>query len=103
MGGRGARVSGEFLGLVDYKGSGTVVKLPRDRVDELIDQGIGQPFAPAAKCSANGLPSRNRTVAVGPNSSSRPLRSSPRRKPLSPCLWSDRRIVLRPVSREAGG
>ena len=49
MGGRCARVSGEFLGLVDYKGSGMVVKLPRNRVDELITQGIGQPFAPAGK------------------------------------------------------
>lgn len=38
----------EFLGLVDYRGSGMVVKLPRDRVDELIGLGIGQLFvAPA--------------------------------------------------------
>jgi len=49
MGGRCARVSGEFLGLVDYKGSGMVVKLPKARVAELIDQGVGQPFAPAKK------------------------------------------------------
>lgn len=49
MGGRCARVSGEFLGLVDYKSSGMVVKLPKDRVAELIDQGVGQPFAPAKK------------------------------------------------------
>jgi hypothetical protein len=49
MGGRCARVSGEFLGLVDFKGSGLVVKLPRHRVDELIEQGVGQPFAPAGK------------------------------------------------------
>ena len=49
MGGRCARVSGEFLGLVGYKGSGMVVKLPRHRVDELIAEGIGQPFAPAGK------------------------------------------------------
>ena len=49
MGGRCARVSGEFLGLCDYKGSGLVVKLPRERVDELIAQGIGRPFAPAKK------------------------------------------------------
>ena len=49
MGGRCARVSGEFLGLVDYKHSGMVVKLPRTRVDELIAQGIGQLFAPAGK------------------------------------------------------
>jgi hypothetical protein len=49
MGGRCVRVSGEFLGLVDYKGSGMVVKLPRDRVDELASEGIGRPFAPAGK------------------------------------------------------
>ena len=49
MGGRCARVAGEFLGLVDFKGSGLVVKLPRERVQELIDQGVGQPFAPAGK------------------------------------------------------
>ena len=49
MGGRCVRVSGEFLGLVDYKNSGMVVKLPRTRVDELIAQGIGRPFAPAGK------------------------------------------------------
>ncbi len=49
MGGRCARVAGEFLGLVDFKGSGLVVKLPRSRVQELIGQGIGQPFAPAGK------------------------------------------------------
>jgi hypothetical protein len=49
MGGRCARVAGEFLGLVGFKGSGMVVKLPRQRVSELIDQGLGEPFAPAGK------------------------------------------------------
>jgi hypothetical protein len=49
MGGRCARVAGEFLALVDFKGSGLVVKLPRNRVDELIASGAGQPFAPAGK------------------------------------------------------
>jgi hypothetical protein len=44
-----ARVAGEFLGLVDYKGSGMVVKLPRERVDDLIAQGVGRPFAPAGR------------------------------------------------------
>ena len=49
MGGRCARVAGEFLGLVDFKGSGLVVKLPSARVQQLIDEGVGQPFAPAGK------------------------------------------------------
>lgn len=49
MNGRCVRVAGEFLGLVDYKGSGLVVKLPRARVQQLIDDGVGQPFAPAKK------------------------------------------------------
>lgn len=49
MGGRCARVAGEFLALVDYKGSGLVIKLPRVRVDELIAAGVGQPFAPAGR------------------------------------------------------
>lgn len=49
MGGRCARVAGEFLALVDFKGSGLVVKLPRARVQELIEDGVGQPFAPAGK------------------------------------------------------
>jgi hypothetical protein len=49
MNGRCLRVGKEFLALVDYKGSGLVVKLPKARVDELIECGIGQPFAPAGR------------------------------------------------------
>ena len=49
MNGRCLRVGKEFLALVDYKGSGLVVKLPRERVAELIDAGVGKPFAPAGK------------------------------------------------------
>jgi hypothetical protein len=62
MGGRCARVAGEFLALVDFKGSGLVVKLPKDRVDALIAQGRGQPFAPAGKVFKNwvSIPKRDR-------------------------------------------
>jgi len=49
MNGRCLRVEDEFLALVDYKGSGLVVKLSNDRVAELIKAGVGQPFAPAGK------------------------------------------------------
>ncbi len=43
------RVGKEFLALVDYKGSGLVVKLPKARVAELIAEGQGQAFAPAGR------------------------------------------------------
>lgn len=48
---RGAclRVGEEFLALPDFKGSGMVVKLTRERVEELIEQGVGEPFAPAGR------------------------------------------------------
>lgn len=49
MNGRCLRVGEEFLALVDFKGSGLVVKLPRARVTSLIDSDVGRPFAPAGK------------------------------------------------------
>ena len=62
MGGRCARVAGEFLALVDFKGSGLVVKLPRDRVSDLIAAGVGQPFAPAGRVFREwvAIPKRDR-------------------------------------------
>lgn len=49
MNGRCLRVGKEFLALVDYKGSGLVVKLPKARVEELIRDGKGRPFGPAGR------------------------------------------------------
>lgn len=49
MNSRCLRVDKEFLALVDYKESGLVVKLPKARVAELIEEGHGQPFSPAGK------------------------------------------------------
>lgn len=49
MNSRCLRVGQEFLALVDYKGSGLVVKLPAARVAELVQAGAGKPFAPAGK------------------------------------------------------
>jgi len=48
MNGRCLRVGKEFLALV-YGESGLVVKLPKPRVAELVDSGVGQPFGPAGK------------------------------------------------------
>jgi hypothetical protein len=49
MNGRCLRGGKEFLALVDYKGSGLVVKLSKKRVEELLASGVGQPFAPAGR------------------------------------------------------
>lgn len=49
MNGRCLRVGREFLALVDYKGSGMVVKLTKGRAEALIAAGVGRPFAPAGR------------------------------------------------------
>jgi hypothetical protein len=68
MNGRCLRVGAEFLALVDYKGSGLVVKLPKTRVAELIESGVGQPFAPAGRVFKEWLsipqPDRRRWLAL---------------------------------------
>lgn len=43
------RLAGRFLASYDDGARCLVVKLPRDRVRELIDGGHGDPFAPAGK------------------------------------------------------
>jgi hypothetical protein len=64
MNGRCLRVGEEFLALVDYKGSGLVVKLPRPRVAALIADGTGKPFAPAGRTFSEwvSVPKPDRTL-----------------------------------------
>jgi hypothetical protein len=49
MKGRCLRVGSEFLALCDFKDSGLVVKLSKQRVSELIITKVGRPFAPAGR------------------------------------------------------
>jgi hypothetical protein len=43
------RLAGRFLASFDDKAGCLVVKLPRERVTELVEHGHGDPFAPAGK------------------------------------------------------
>ena len=43
------RLAGRFLASYDDKAGCLVVKLPRERVTELVENGQGDPFAPAGK------------------------------------------------------
>jgi hypothetical protein len=43
------RLAGRFLASYDDKAGALVVKLPRERVNELVESGAGSPFAPAGK------------------------------------------------------
>jgi hypothetical protein len=43
------RLAGRFLASYDDKSRSLVVKLPRERVTELVEEGRGDPFAPAGK------------------------------------------------------
>lgn len=49
MSSRCARVAGAFLAMHSADRWGLVVKLPGERVQELIDAGIGEPFSPNGK------------------------------------------------------
>ncbi len=43
------RLAGRFLASYDVQEGCLVVKLPRERVGELVERGEGRPFAPAGK------------------------------------------------------
>ena len=60
------RLAGKFLASFDDKARRLVVKLPRERVTELIDNGDGDPFAPAGKVFREwvSIPTVNRELWV---------------------------------------
>jgi hypothetical protein len=68
------RLAGRFLASYDDKARCLVVKLPRERVTELIDNGRGDPFAPAGKV-VSGCRSPLSTAACGSRCSQRPSTS----------------------------
>lgn len=43
------RVNGDFFASADHRTGDLIVKLPATYVEELIDVGIGRPFAPAGR------------------------------------------------------
>ena len=43
------RLAGRFVASYDAKLGGLVVKLPRERIRQLVEDGTGEPFAPAGK------------------------------------------------------
>jgi hypothetical protein len=43
------RIDGEFFASCDHRTGDLIVKLPRARVEELIDADVGKPFAPAGR------------------------------------------------------
>src|SRR5438477_12225112 len=58
------RLAGRFLASYDDKTGCLVVKLPRDRVTELVDSGKGDPLAPAGKAFREwvSIPTVDRTL-----------------------------------------
>lgn len=58
------RLAGTFLASYDDKARCLVVKLPRERVTELVESGRGDPFAPAGRVFREwvGIPSADREL-----------------------------------------
>jgi len=77
------RLAGRFLASYDARAGCLVVKLPRERVTELVENGDGDPFAPAGKVFENGCRSPQSTGSCGRRCSPRPSTSRGRDWPSS--------------------
>ena len=66
------RLHGRFFASLDRRTGALLVKLPADRVGQLVVAGDGEPFAPPAGCSASGWHCPGRTGDGGARCSPRP-------------------------------
>ena len=69
------RLAGRLLASYDDKTGCLVVKLPRDRVTELVDSGKGDPLAPAGKAFREWVSIPRSTAPCGEHCSLKPLTS----------------------------
>ncbi|MGI9621186.1 MAG: hypothetical protein ACR2PK_00010 [Acidimicrobiales bacterium] len=58
------RLDGAFFATCDHRTGDLIVKLPADRVGELIDSGAGTPFSPAGKVFKEWVLVDNRDAAL---------------------------------------
>ncbi len=58
------RTNGKFFASCDHRTGDLVVKLPGERVKELIDAGVGEPFAPAGRTFREWVLVRRRDEAM---------------------------------------
>jgi hypothetical protein len=90
------RLGGRFFVSLDARADAIVVKLPRQRVRELIEEGVGDPFAPAGRVFGEW-------VSLPPRAWMRGMRSSTRHvcSPRSVSPARDRPARDRPVLSRA--
>lgn len=56
------RLNGVFVASEDHRTGDLIVKLPKERVNELVEQGTGMPFAPAGRTFREWIVITNRNI-----------------------------------------
>src|SRR5262249_25261693 len=77
------RLAGRFVASYDAKLAGLVVKLLCERIRQLVEDGIGEPFARPGRSSANGSRSAPSKATSGARCSPKPSTSPERAWPSS--------------------